>query len=49
MTFKGSIKGAGIGIEAGYAYSNNITIITIANNRMKATTLIDNSNCYYLN
>ena len=41
-------KGVGLGIEAGYAYSIKVPIITIANNNDISSTLIGISKNYYV-
>ncbi len=43
-----SEKGVGLGIEAGYAYSRKIPIITIAKNKEISTTLLGISNTHYI-
>ncbi len=43
-----SEKGVGLGIEAGYAHSSGIPIVTIANNKEISTTLIGISNSHYV-
>ena len=43
-----SEKGVGLGIEAGYAYSKGIPIITIAKDNEISTTLMGISNSHYV-
>ncbi len=41
-------KGVGLGIEAGYAYSKNIPVITVSHNQEISVTLSGISKCQYV-